>query len=115
VVFQLEGGRGKGEVTSPEITTGQIVTWQWQQNIDTSGYWLPSTALVKGIRGLWSIYVLGDGNAAQGFVVERRDVEVLYTDGERVLVRGTLDGTEKVITNGTNRIISGQKVKISKQ
>jgi RND family efflux transporter MFP subunit len=115
VVFQLKGSGSRGEVTSPLLTTGQIVTWQWQQNINTSGYWLPSTALVKGIRGLWSIYVLGDGNAAQGFVVERRDVEVLYTDGERVLVRGTLDGTEKVITNGTNRIISGQKVKISKQ
>jgi RND family efflux transporter MFP subunit len=106
VVFQLEGAGSR------DVTTGQIVTWQWQQNIDTSGYWLPNTALVKGIRGLWSVYVLGDGNEAQGFVVERRDVEVLYTDGERVLVRGTLDGTEKVITNGTNRIISGQKVKI---
>jgi len=115
VVFQVKGAGSSGEATSPLLTTGQIVTWKWQQNINTSGYWLPSTALVKGIRGLWSIYVLGDGNAAQGFVVERRDVEVLYTDGERVLVRGTLDGTEKVITNGTNRIISGQKVKISKQ
>ncbi|MBD2253230.1 efflux RND transporter periplasmic adaptor subunit [Nostoc parmelioides] len=103
IVLKLE------DAASKTLTAGQIVNWQLKQKISTSGYWLPTTALVRGIRGLWSVYILG--TVPGGFEVERQDVEVLYTDGERVLVRGTLEGDEQIITNGTNRLVPGQKVR----
>lgn len=103
VVLKLE------DAASKTLTAGQIVNWQLGQKISASGYWLPTTALVRGIRGLWSVYILG--TVPGGFQVERQDVEVLYTDGERVLVRGTLEGNEQIITNGTNRLVPGQKVR----
>ncbi|MBD2203714.1 efflux RND transporter periplasmic adaptor subunit [Calothrix sp. FACHB-1219] len=105
VVLKLE------DAASKTVTTGQIVNWPLQQKIPASGYWLPTTALVRGIRGLWSVYILG--TVPGGFEVERRDVEILYTDGERVLVRGTLQGNEQIITKGTNRLVPGQKVRPS--
>ncbi|MGK7927765.1 MAG: efflux RND transporter periplasmic adaptor subunit, partial [Spirulina sp.] len=37
-------------------------------------------------------------------------VEVLNTDGDRVLVRGTLQAGDRVILDGTHRIVSGQWV-----
>ncbi len=105
VVLKLE------DTTSQDVTAGQIVNWQLEQTIPTSGYWLPTTALVRGIRGLWSVYILGEAQGNEGWEVERRDVEILYTDGERVLVRGTLQGEEQIIINGTNRLVLGQKVR----
>ena len=44
-------------------------------------------------------------------VIERQDVEVLYTEGDRVLVRGTITAGEEVVNSGTNRLVSGQIVK----
>ena len=41
---------------------------------------------------------------------KRRDVEVLYTNGDRVLVRGTLNPGNQVIVDGTHRFVSGQLV-----
>lgn len=63
------------------------------------------TALVKGDRGLWSCYavVANNSNTNQ---VERRLVEVLETNGERVLVRGTLKTGEAIIADGTQRLVS---------
>lgn len=100
-------------LTTQNAAVGEMVTWSLKQTIDTQGYWLPTTALVQGIRGLWSVYVLGESQGNEVFEVERRDVEVLYTDGEKVLVRGTLEGNEQIIINGTNRLVSGQKVRPS--
>lgn len=99
------------DTASGTLSAGQIVNWRLKQRVPASGYWLPTTALVRGIRGLWSVYILGKAQGNQGFQVERRDVEILYTEGERVLVRGTLEGNEKIITNGTNRLAPGQNVR----
>ena len=77
-----------------------------------SGFWLPTDALVAGERGLWSAYVLSDaeaGNANSG-TVAKRDVEVLYTEGDRAFVRGLLQAGDRVITSGTHRIVPGQLV-----
>lgn len=89
-----------------------------------TGYWLPSTALIAGDRGLWSVYVLGEpvskgrtegsteGNA-EGYRVARRDVEMLHTQGNRVFVRGLVEAGDRVITSGTHRIVADQLVSIT--
>ena len=57
--------------------------------------------------------MLGEARGQEIFEVQRRDLEILYTDGEKVLVRGTLEGNETIIINGTNRLVPGQKVRPS--
>ena len=102
------------------VSPGQVARLQLTENIATSGYWLPTTALVRGKRGLWSIYVLGQPHpeksllkeGAQLFPVEKRDVEVLHTEGDRVLVRGTLQKGNQIIVNGNHRLVPGQLVKV---
>ena len=104
-----------------ETVPGQIARLKIAEEIPVTGYWLPTTALVKSSRGLWSTYVLGQSNLVSGtesepinsFEVERRDVEILYTDSDRVLVRGTLQPDEKVIIEGTHRLVSGQLVRLA--
>ena len=97
-----------------KVSPGQTANLTLNQTIATSGYWLPNTALVSSVRGLWSCYVIGEPVAENNsYRVERKDLEVLYTEGERVLVRGTLQKGDRVIVNGTNRITSGQLVSLN--
>ncbi len=84
---------------------GEIARLPVQQTLVTSGYWLPVTALAQGERGLWSVLVVGADNR-----IERRDVEVLHTAGERVLVRGTVSPGEAVVSQGMHRLVAGQIV-----
>ncbi len=94
---------------STKVAPGEIARLAFAQTTATQGYWLPIQALVKGDRGLWSCYavVANDSNTSR---VERRLVEVLETDGEKVLVRGTLKAGDAIVADGTQRLVSGQLV-----
>ena len=107
---------GLDQSAATEIRAGQLARLKLSENIADSGYWLPTTALVRGVRGLWSCYVLGkpefvanDPNKA--FRVEQREIEVLQTESERVFVRGTLQNSDRVIVNGNHRLVTGQLVR----
>jgi hypothetical protein len=102
------------ELNSAPLTVGQTARLLLDQTEAESGFWLPSTALVPGERGLWSVYVLETPEADQPvevFTVGRRDVEVIYTEGDRVLVRGTVQGGDRAITSGTQRVVPGETVR----
>ncbi len=95
---------------SDESANKQIARLAVTQTNNADGYWLPINALVKGDRGLWSCHALvksSDGNNK----AERRYVEILKTQGDRVLVRGTLQTGDEIITGGTHRSVPGQLVK----
>jgi len=100
------------------VALKQIARLEVTQRVPTNGYWLPITALARGDRGLWSCYALGqpEGNShsaqAKTYRVERRDVEVLYTEGDRALVRGLLQPGDTVIVDGTQRVVPGQLVRL---
>ena len=121
VVLALEGGA--------QVVMGETARLEIEQTQKAAGYWLPSTALIAGDRGLWSVYVLGDRVSAERvsaervsarYEVKRRDVEVLYTEGgaqagnaERAFVRGLVEGGDRVIASGTQRVVDGQIVTIA--
>lgn len=94
-----------------KVTSGQVVRLQMNETVFDTGYWLPTTALVKGVRGLFSCYVLGEAEKSEYLRVERKDVEIIHNVGDRVLVRGTLLPGDGVIANGTHRIVPGMLVK----
>ena len=101
-----------------KVSPNQVARLQLTETISDKGYWLPTTALVKGIKGLWSCYVLGESDKSQSFTnrsnkafsVKQRDVEILHSIGDRVLVRGTIQDGDKVIINGTHRLMPGKLV-----
>ena len=96
------------------LRAGQTARLLMEESQETEGFWLPSTALVPSDRGLWSAYVLGEpGEQSDTYNVARRDVEVLHTAGDRVLVRGTLQPDDLAIANGTHRIVADQLVRLA--
>ena len=101
VVFGLEDA-------ASTVRVGQIAQLKLAQTLTDSGYWLPTTALTQEINGLWTCYVLGAKTTKSGqtaFSVERRYLETIHTQGDRVLVRGTLQPGEQAIVSGTHRLV----------
>jgi len=96
---------------SETVVPGEVARVSIPETVSTAGYWLPTTALSRGSRGLWSVLAITKDVESATEVAERRDVEVLHTQGERVLVRGTLQSGDHVITGGTHRIVAGQAVR----
>lgn len=92
------------------LTVGSTARLMLKETEAAQGFWVPTAALVKGDRGLWSAYVAKGTNDV--YKVARRDVEVLYTEGSRSLVRGMVQGGDRIITRGTHRIVPDQLVTI---
>ncbi|MEL6383031.1 MAG: efflux RND transporter periplasmic adaptor subunit [Cyanobacteria bacterium J06626_18] len=103
-----------------DLTVGQTVRLVLTKTQAAEGFWLPTTALVPGERGLWSAYVLDEpadtadgGQTGSLYTVGRRELEAIHTEGDRVLVRGTLQAGERVIASGIHRIVPGERVQVS--
>ncbi|NEN91038.1 MAG: efflux RND transporter periplasmic adaptor subunit [Okeania sp. SIO3H1] len=99
------------------IAPGTVVRLGLNQTYGMEGYWLPTSALVWGERGLLASYALvppsqSDLDLPAGtYQTEKRMVEVLHTEGDRSLVRGVLQPGDLIVTNGTNQLTPGQLVK----
>lgn len=105
------------QVAAADLTIGQTVRLSLTETQPAEGIWLPTTALVPSDRGLWSVYVLTEPASSQPdelspevYAVSRRDVEVVHAEGDRALVRGTLQPGESAIAAGAHRIVPGQLV-----
>ncbi|NET37739.1 MAG: HlyD family efflux transporter periplasmic adaptor subunit [Cyanothece sp. SIO1E1] len=106
------------QASAKAVVPGQVAKLQLAETVDHPGYWLPITALVETERGLWSCYVLGekpDSTVSDQtvFRIEQNNVEILHTESDRVLVRGTLQPNQQVIVDGIHRLVPGQLVSVS--
>ena len=106
VVFKLDPS------AIPRINPGQTVRLELVNEIDTDGFWLPTDALTQGIRGLWNCYVItqSDDGTQQ---VQQQAVEIIHQKGDKALVRGTLQPGDRVVANGTHRLVPGQNVEVA--
>ena len=95
-----------------QINPGQTVRLELIQEIDTDGYWLPTDALTRGIRGLWTCYVLSESEDTANYQVKQHSIEIIHQKGDRALVRGTLQPGDQIVANGTHRLVPGQQVKV---
>lgn len=111
---------------SSQLSAGQTVRMELQESIATEGMWLPTASLTQGIRGLWTCYVLVPQETVISglsetqldeawsdetlFVVQPQSVEILHQEGDRVLVRGTLQPNDVIVASGAHRLVAGQAV-----
>jgi RND family efflux transporter MFP subunit len=110
IVLSFDAGSSAG------VLPGQVARLEVIEEVGEPGYWLPTTALVRGTRGLWScLAVIPDEKNAGAGRVKQRDVEVLHTEGARVLARGTLQPGDQVVAGGTHRVVPGQLVRSIRQ
>lgn len=95
-----------------QVTPGQTVRVSLTETIAAEGNWLPISALTQGIRGLWNCFAVvpQSSEVGSGFVIEQQAVEIVHHEGERVLVRGTLQPGDRIVKSGTHRMVPGQRV-----
>jgi len=90
------------------VINGEIAYLHQQQQIEQAGYWVPISALTDGIRGLWNLYVIA--NHEQQSIIERRDVEILYTTQDMAYIQGAIQPNEIYVSQGLHKLVVGQAV-----
>ncbi len=91
------------------VLPGHVVRMAVEIRRNEAGYWLPTTALTRGERGLWTCYALMAEGGADRIVA--RQVELIHTENDRVFVRGTIEDNDRVVREGTHRVAVGQTVR----
>ena len=100
-LFDLDNAAG--------AAAGQVVRLAVATPIGTDGFWVPTSALAEGRRGLWSVYVLRPDDTGS-HILERRAVETVRIEAGRVFVRGAVEDGELLLASGIQRITPGQRV-----
>ena len=99
------------------VYPGDLARLRLERTVDEEGFWLPVTALTEGSRGLWTVNVVEkiDYVPANGatHIIEARSVEVLHKDDARVFVRGALTPSDYFVTEGMQRIVPNQEVRVA--
>lgn len=90
------------------VINGEIAYLHQLQQIEQAGYWVPISALTDGIRGLWNLYVIA--NDEQQSIIERRDVEILYTTQNMAYIQGAIQPNEIYVSQGLHKLVVGQAV-----
>jgi len=91
------------------VAVGESAVLQIAETVDTAGGWLPISALLEAPRGLWDVLTITP-DAAGKQRAQRESVEILYTRGNKVFVRGTLANGVAVVASGLQRISPGDLV-----
>ena len=106
-VFLLPDAPGRN------LRSGQMAALELPRKVEEPGFWLPVSGLTSGRRGLWSVYVAVPEPGNKGSAkIERRDVQVIHGETDRVFVRGTLRDGERAVVTGLHRLVPGQRVKL---
>ncbi len=93
------------------VVAGDIARLEVVRRQEIAGYWMDTSAVNQGQRGLWECFVVEPEKSGDLGVVVKRSVEILHTEGDRVLVRGAIQPDELVVTSGVHRLTVGQRVK----
>lgn len=120
-----------GQGNQDDFIVGQTVSLHIASPPRGDGLWVPTSALVRGVRGLWSVYVAvpnektnGDRNndppatpdqAESVGVIERRSVRVITTKGQMSKIAGSIQPDDLILPAGTQRVAPGATVRIRRE
>lgn len=103
VIYQID------PAATRRLVSGQLCKIRVTSRVDTSGMWVPNSALSKGVRGLWSVMTVAPDD--HGVLrIQKRDIEIIKTDAERVLAKGTIKNGDLIVIDGVHRVSNGQAV-----
>ena len=91
------------------VSVGESAVLQIAEEVDSAGGWLPISALLEAPRGIWDVLTI-TSDAEGRHRTQRESVEILYTRGNQVFVRGTLANEAAVVASGLQRISPGDLV-----
>ena len=96
----------------PDVRSGDLAHLHLTRTVPTRGFWLPTSALTEGARGLWAAYVVA-GQPGDVVTVERRELELLHQEVDRAYLRGPVAEGERLVLDGLQRLMPDQQVRIT--
>ena len=100
-------------VAQPDLSrvmAGDIAKLELTRPQKMEGIWLRTASVMQGQRGLWECFVVEKEPDSDTGIVKRRSIEILHTEGDRVLVRGAIHDGDWIVSSAVNRVVAGQKV-----
>ncbi len=101
----------KVNASQANLRHGDLVQVPMSLESQENGYWIPRTALTESQRGLWACYVAVPSDKDGLMRLERRQVELLYANEERVFARGALQDGDHIVISGLQRLTPDQHVR----
>lgn len=95
----------------PKVFPGDLAKLELQREQNGQGIWLNMSVVMQGKRGLWECFVVVPSKVSGQGTVQKRPIEILHTEGERVLVRGAIEPSELLVSEAANRLTAGQTVR----
>ncbi|WP_394172491.1 efflux RND transporter periplasmic adaptor subunit [Thalassotalea litorea] len=95
------------------IYNNQLGYLDYQQYIQSDGYWVPLSAITDGVRGVWNIYTLAPGEQKHLFTLQTHTVEILYVNQDGAFIRSDLPAGTRIVKSGLQRLVSGQVVRVT--
>ncbi|MCG9723191.1 efflux RND transporter periplasmic adaptor subunit [Shewanella sp. Isolate7] len=97
-----------------KVINGELAYLHYNKTVDSAGFWVPISSLTDGLRGLWNLYVLVEQEPDQ-YLIERRDIEILYTRGDQAFIQGAVSEDERFVTQGLHKVVVGERVTLTTQ
>lgn len=96
---------------------GQTVEVRFNLASEQPGCWVPLSALNRDASGLWSIYLATQARGDQQTpedqgIIQRKLVRLYQLQNEWALIDGSLQDDQRIVVEGTHRVVSGQRVRI---
>lgn len=98
------------EQLGPTLRDGDAAEIEITRPVDEDGFWVPLSALTQSVRGLWALYIAVPAGG-DGWVLERREVEIVRPATGRAFVRGALEDGDLIVTDGKQRLVPGMRVR----
>lgn len=112
--FALVGKEVNKDVgKAANVINGQLAYLHFPQDYQSEGYWVPMTALTDGIRGMWNVYILSPQANSELFMLQSRNVQILYATEDTAYISGAVSDGERYLSAGLHRLVPGQQVKTS--
>jgi len=93
---------------------GQMVRLEQVQRLEEPGFVVPEQALTGSRSGLWALLILEPRPEQDDvWTVRRADVEWLHSTSDQALVRGTVESGTRFVDRGVQRVVPGQRVRLS--
>lgn len=106
--------------SSRQVSLGSPIRVEVDTRDPSRGFWVPTSALTAGSRGLWAVYVAtspqsanndsASNESASPAIIERRQVELLRAGEDWSEIQGPVSSGERIVASGTHRITPGQRV-----
>ncbi len=99
------------DVEPGSVAPGEVARLRLNAAVEAEGFWVPLIALTESRRGLWSVLALAEPDEEGGYRLEPRTVDIIYTEADRVFVRGAVQDGDLVLAGGRDRVVPGQRVR----